>query len=180
MYISQQLKSQNISEYLLYMWQVEDIVRAYKLDIDAIATDYIPRFQLNDEQAAELRQWYEGLIQMMHEEGCEHTGHLQVNQSIIIMLMDLHLQVLKSPKYAFYSAQYYKALPYIVELRNKSNGQDKCEIENCFDALYGIMLLKMQGKPVSAETEVAISHIAKTIGMLSEYYKKDKAGELEL
>lgn len=180
MYISQQLKSQNISEYLLYMWQVEDTIRAYNLDIDAIANDYIPRFQLNEEQSSALREWYEGMIQMMRQEGVEKTGHLQVNQSIIILLMDLHLEILKSPKYAFYSAQYYKALPYIVELRNKSNGQDKCEIENCFDALYGIMLLKMQGKPVSAETEVAISHIARTIAMLSDYYKKDKAGELEL
>ena len=180
MYISEQLKKHNISEYLLYMWQVEDTIRAYNLDIDSIANDYIPRFKLNTEQSKVLCEWYEGMIQMMREEGVEKSGHLQVNKNIIILLMDLHLQVLKSPKYAFYSAQYYKALPYIVELRNKSNGQDKCEIENCFDALYGIMLLKMQGKPVSAETEVAISHIAKTIGMLSEYYKKDKAGELEL
>lgn len=180
MYISEQLKKQNISEYLLYMWQVEDTMRAYNLNIDSIANDYIPRFQLDEERSAALREWYEGMIQMMHEEGVETSGHLQVNQSIIILLMDLHLQVLKSPKHAIYSALYYKALPYIVELRNKSNGQDKCEIENCFDALYGIMLLRMQGKEISPETNTAISNIAKVIGMLSDYYKKDKAGELEL
>lgn len=180
MYLSQTLKQQNISEYLLYMWQVEDTVRAYDLNIDTIAADYIPRFQLDAEKSAALREWYEGMIQMMREEGVETKGHLQVNQSIIILLMDLHLQVLKSPKHAIYSALYYKALPYIVELRNKSNGQDKCEIENCFDALYGIMLLRMQGKTISPQTEVAIQNIAKVIGMLSEYYKKDKAGELEL
>lgn len=180
MYISEQLKKQNIAEYLLYMWQVEDTIRAYNLDIDRITSDYIPRFQLPEEQATALREWYEGMIQMMHEEGVEHTGHLQVNQSIILLLMDLHLQVLKSPKYAVYSALYYKALPYIVELRNKSNGQDKCEIENCFDALYGIMLLRMQGKTITPETEAAISNITKVVAMLSDYYKKDKNSELEL
>lgn len=180
MYISEQLKEQNIAEYLLYMWQVEDTIRAYGLNIDAIAKDYIPRFQLDEDRSAALCEWYEGMIQMMHEEGVETAGHLQVNKSIIIMLMDLHLQVLKSPKYAVYSALYYNALPYIVEIRNKSNGQDKCEIENCFDALYGIMLLRMQGKQISTETDTAISHIAKVISMLSDYYKKDKAGELEI
>jgi len=180
MYISEHLKQQNIAEYLLYMWQVEDTIRAYKLDIEAIASDYIPRFNLDAVQSTQLRDWYEGMIQMMREEGIVNVGHLQVNNSIIVLLMDLHLQILKSPKHTIYSALYYKALPFIVELRNKSNSQDKCEIENCFDALYGIMLLRMQGKPISNETEAAITHITKVIGMLSEYYKKDKAGELEL
>jgi len=180
MYISEELKKENISEYLLYMWQVEDIIRAYNLDIDKIAADYIPRFGLDEEKSAKLREWYEGMIQMMHEEGVEKSGHLQVNQNIIIMLMDLHMEVLKSPKYALYSAQYYKTLPYIVEIRNKSNGQDKCEIENCFDVLYGILLLKAQGKPISAETSVAIENISKLLAVLSDYYVKDKNHELEL
>ena len=30
------------------------------------------------------------------------------------------------------------------------------------------------------ETGVAMEHIAKFVGMLSEYYKKEKEGELEL
>lgn len=180
MYISEELKKENISEYLLYMWQVEDIIRAYGLDIDRIATDYIPRFQLDEARSLALRSWYEGMIQMMHQEGVETKGHLQVNNAIITMLMDLHLQVLKSPKYAIYSAQYYKALPYIVEIRNRSNGQDKCEIENCFDVLYGILLLKAQGKPISPETSVAIDTLSHLLALLSDYYKKDKANELEL
>lgn len=180
MFISEQLKQENISEYLLYMWQVEDIIRAYNLDIDKITEDYIPRFGLDKEKSLQLREWYEGMIQMMHEEGIEKSGHLQVNRNIIIMLMDLHLEVLKSPKYALYSAQYYKTLPYIVEIRNKSNGQDKCEIENCFDVLYGILLLKAQGKTISPETSVAIENISKMLAVLSDYYVKDKNNELEL
>ena len=29
-------KRENIAEYLLYMWQIEDIIRAYGLDPDRI------------------------------------------------------------------------------------------------------------------------------------------------
>ena len=38
MYISQQLKKQNIAEYLLYMWQIEDLIRANRFDMESIRT----------------------------------------------------------------------------------------------------------------------------------------------
>ena len=56
---------------------------------------------------------------------------------------------------------------------------EKGEIETCFDALYGVMLLRAQKKEVSVETATAIDHIAKFIALLSDYYQKDKAGEVE-
>lgn len=180
MYIAEQLKKRNISEYLLYMWQVEDTLRAYGLDSERMANEYIPFFQLDEEKSELLKGWYEILIQMMREEKAEEKGHLQINKNILILLTDLHVQLLKSSKHPFYSAAYYKVLPFIVELRAKSaESQEKNEVENCFDALYGTMLLKMQKKEISAETATAIDNIAKFIGLLSDYYKKDKAGEVE-
>ena len=180
MYIAEQLKKKSIAEYLLYMWQVEDLVRAYGWDAERMAEEYIPQFGLDEEKSRELKGWYENLIQMMREEGVTETGHLQVNKNILILLTDLHAQLLKSSKHPFYSAAYYKALPFMVELRSKSaESQKKNEIENCFDALYGMMLLKAQKKEVSAETATAIDNIAKFIGMLSDYYQKEKEGEVE-
>lgn len=180
MYIAEQLKKKSVAEYLLYMWQVEDTLRAYGLDAKKMAMEYIPQFGLDEAKSETLKGWYESLIQMMREEGVTERGHLQVNKNIIILLTDLHAQLLKSSKHPFYSAAYYKALPFIVELRAKSvESQEKNEIENCFDALYGTMLLRAQKKEVSAETATAMDNIAKFIGMLSEYYKKDKAGEVE-
>ncbi len=183
MYISEQLKKSSIAEYLLYMWQVEDMIRAYQLDIDEIAEHYIPRFELEPEKSVELIGWYESLINMMREEGVEESGHLQINRNVILLLNDLHLQLLKSPKYPFYSAQYYKALPFIVELRQakKNKGEaEKCEIETCFDALYLVMLMRAQKKSIAPETAAAIDNLSKLLAMLSEYYKQDKNNELEL
>ncbi len=180
MYISEQLKKKNIAEYLLYMWQVEDTLRAWGLDADKMAETYIPQFGLDASKSEELKGWYENLIQMMREEGVTEKGHLQVNKNILILLTDLHAQLLKSSKHPFYSAAYYKALPFIVELRAKSpQSQEKNELETCFDALYGVMLLRIQKKPVSSATANAVDHIAKFIGLLSDYYKKDKEGEVE-
>ena len=195
MYIAEQLKRRSVAEYLLYMWQVEDTLRAYGLDVERMAAEYVPQFGLDEEKSEALKGWYESLVEMMREEGVTERGHLQVNKNIIILLSDLHAQLLKSSKHPMYSAMYYKVLPYIVELRGKRekvSGErlavseerlavsgEKGEIENCFDALYGVMLLRAQKKEVSVETGVAMEHIAKFVGMLSEYYKKEKEGELE-
>jgi hypothetical protein len=180
MYIAEQLKKKSVAEYLLYMWQVEDTLRAYGLDVERIDREYVPQFGLDAEKSKALRGWYESLVEMMREEGVTEKGHLQVNKNIIILLNDLHVQLLKSSKHPFYSAAYYKALPFIVELRAKSvESQEKGEIENCFDALYGTMLLRAQKKEISPETATAIDNIAKFIALLSDYYQRDKAGELE-
>ena len=179
MYISQKLQKENIAEYLLYMWQVEDLIRANGLDIDKLQESYLNRFKLEGKEADAQREWYENLIEMMRSEGVQEKGHLQINKSVITMLNDLHNELLKSPKHPYYSAAYYKALPYIVELRNRSNTRDECEIENCFDAMYGLMMLRLQGKPVSEDTKKAMEGISRFLAMLAEYYKKDKKGEVE-
>ena len=180
MFISQKLQKENIAEYLLYMWQVEDLIRANGLDIDKLQESYLNRFKLEGREADAQREWYENLIEMMRSEGVQEKGHLQINKSVITMLNDLHNELLKSPKHPYYSAAYYKALPYIVELRNRSNTRDECEIENCFDAMYGLMMLRLQGKPVSEDTKKAMEDISRFLAMLAEYYKKDKKGEVEL
>ena len=180
MFISQKLQKENIAEYLLYMWQVEDLIRANGLDIDKLQESYLNRFKLEGKEADAQREWYENLIEMMRSEGVQEKGHLQINKSVITMLNDLHNELLKSPKHPYYSAAYYKALPYIVELRNRSNTRDECEIENCFDAMYGLMILRLQGKPVSEDTKKAMEDISRFLAMLAEYYKKDKKGDVEL
>ena len=180
MYISKELTKKNIAEYLLYMWQVEDQIRANNLSLDSIKENIISTYNLSEELKAPLIEWYGNLVEMMRTEGVSQTGHLQINKNTIIMLTDLHLRLLESPKVPFYSAAYYKALPFIVEFRTKSNGQEKPELENCFDALYMVWMMKLQKRELSAETLKATAEISKFISMLSLYYKEDEEGRLKL
>ena len=62
MYIAKILKDKNIAEYLLYMWQVEDIIRAYHLDIDELKDKYLNRFETKGENEKELVEWYSYLL----------------------------------------------------------------------------------------------------------------------
>lgn len=178
MFVAQELRKKSIAEYLLYMWQVEDIIRAYGCSLPVIRKQYIDRFDYTDEQKAEELDWFGNLIRMMNEEGKREQGHLQINQNTLQDMTELHLQLLQSSKFPFYNAEYYKVLPFIVELRHKGNEQAG-EIEVCFDALYGVMILRLQQKPVSAETEHAVKEISTFVGMLSDYYIKDRTEGLD-
>lgn len=178
MFIAQELRKKSIAEYLLYMWQMEDLIRAYGCSLARIRREYIDQFDYTDEQKDEETDWFGNLIRMMNEEGRRQEGHLQINKIIVKDLADLHNRLMLSGKFPFYNAEYYKVLPFIVELRNKGD-KEVNEIENCLDALYGVMLLRLQQKPVSDETESAIKEITTFIGMLSDYYIKDRTEGLD-
>ena len=180
MFISRELRKKNIAEYLLYMWQVEDLLRANGLSIEKVKTSLVEPYGLDDAASAELCLWYENIIEMMRQEGVKESGHLQINKNVIINLTDLHLRLLKSPKVPFYSAAYYKALPFIVEFRTKSEGREKNELENCFDALYMVWLMRLQKREINEETLKATAEIGKFISMLSLYFKEEEEGKLDL
>ncbi len=172
-------KRENIAEYLLYMWQIEDLIRANQLDIDKIQENIIDKYSdLDEARRKEMREWYESLIDMMRREGVVESGHLQLNKNVIIALDDLNRRLLADSKFASYSAQFYHTLPIIVELRAKAGENKAGEIETCFNALYGILMLRLQGKEISEETKQATAQISKFLALLSHYYKLDYNNEL--
>ncbi|MDE7160727.1 MAG: DUF4924 family protein [Muribaculaceae bacterium] len=180
MYTASQKKRENIAEYLLYLWQIEDLIRANHLDIDEIKRTIIDRYtDLDEARRKELTEWYESLIDMMRREGVEKKGHLQINKNTLNDLADLHRRLLTDPKFADYGAEFYRTLPYIVELRAKAGDEKAGEIETCFNALYGILMLRLAGKEISEDTLTATKQISKLLALLAHYYKKDYNNELE-
>lgn len=179
MIIASKKRKENIAEYLLYMWQIEDLIRANDLDIDKIRTSVIARFpDLSEAQRKEMEQWYESLIDMMHREGVEKSGHLQLNKNTIIHLEDIHRALLADPKFAEYSSAFYKALPFIVELRAKSGENPAGEIETCFNALYGLLMMRLRQKEISTETLEAVKQISGFIALLAHYVRLDDENKL--
>ncbi len=162
------------------MWQVEDIIRANGLSLEKVKERLVTPYGLAPDTEVELVEWYSNLIEMMRLEDVKETGHLQINRNVIINLADLHHRLLKSQKVPFYSAAYYKALPFIVEFRSKSDGREKSELENCFDALYIVWMMKLQKREINEGTLKATAEISRFISMLSLYFKEDEEGRLDL
>lgn len=181
MFTASQKKKDNIAEYLLYMWQIEDLVRAYGLDLDRIVAEIVEKHtSLSAEEKKQMTEWYDSLIDMMRREGVEKGGHLQINKNVILALTDLSNRLLKDSRYRDYADEYQKVLPMIVELRAKAGEEKSGEIETLFNALYGVLLLRLQGKEISPQTLEAMKTVSHFLALLAKYYKKDFNNELEL
>ena len=180
MFVAQRLREENIAEYLLYMWQVEDLLRAFHLDFDALDSGYLSRFKdLAPERREALQTWYKDLISMMRSEGVAEKGHLQICKNVVTNLSDLHSQLMASTKFPYYHAAYNQALPTIVALRTRNGNREENEFDTCFSFMYGVVLLRLQQKSVSEETAKGLKSLTTWIGMLSDYYKQDKQEPIE-
>lgn len=178
MIIASQKRKENIAEYLLYMWQIEDIIRANDLDINKIIANVVDRYDLSPEQRKSMIEWYESLIDMMRRENVVTSGHLQINKNVLGQLVALHQQILKDPRFADYHELFYRTLPYIVELRGKAGDTPAGEIETCFNALYGMLLLKLQKKEITPQTLEAIAQISRFISLLARDFHLDEEDKL--
>ncbi len=172
MLIARQKKEENIAEYIIYMWQLEDLLRANQLDIEKIQQLIIDPYPVDEATKKEMREWYENLIQMMKLEHVEEKGHLQFIKNTVEDLNDLHMELLQKPKEIQYNALFFKTLPFLVEFRGKAKaGEETNDVELSLQALYGVLMLKLQKKEVTAETMTAVKQISQLLAVLAQKYK---------
>ena len=178
MLIAQQKQSENIAEYILYMWQVEDMIRACKLDIEIIQERIVN--PMVDEEAIrkEIRNWYADLISKLKLQGKEKTGHLRGLDEIFIEINYLHGTLIGLLGDEKYKSIYQTAMPLIEDFKNISNTKNITDIEVCFNGMYAKLMLRLQNKPISPETEEAFNAFAQVLGYLSAKYKLMKEGKL--
>lgn len=179
MLIAQQKLEENIAEYILYMYQVEDIIRAYNFDLEAIINNYV-RPQLPDETfIPQYTQWYKGLIQDIKNQQKQKSGHLLELNEILVELSFLHNTLLVQVNDSKYKGLVEAAQPYIDEFKQKSNLKDKNDVELLFGAMYMKLLLRLQKKEISPETEEAFDAMRVMLAYLARSYHKMKSGEMD-
>jgi len=179
MFIARKLKKENICEYLLYMWQVEDLIRAFGLNIDMLNERIIASYPVSADERKSLYNWYESLIEMMRLENVQSEGHLQLNKNIMSELDELHGLLLRSGKDAGYNAKFYHVLPFISQLRRQQKNSQISDLELSFNFQYGIMLLRMKKVVITPETLQVQTEISKFMVLLAKNYQLYKSGELD-
>lgn len=173
MLIAREKKKSNIAEYILYMWQVEDMLRGLGLDINRVNNELIARFQVDEKTAQEMYDWYDNLIEMMRMEKVEQTGHIQVLRNDVNELTELHFFLLHEVHDMRYQQIVSGAAMNLVEFRTKAGvGNEVSDVELALNALYGHLMLRLQKKEVSAQTLQAMEAFGKMISYLAARYKK--------
>jgi hypothetical protein len=179
MLIAQKKIKENIAEYILYMYQIEDVIRAYKFDLDAILENYV-KPQLPDESfVSQYSKWYSGLINNMISQRIEKSGHLHEINEVMIEISYLHTTLINIVKDEKYKALFENALPNLNDFKEKSNLKDKNDIELAFHALYMKLLLRLQKKEISAESEEAFDTMRILLAYLARAYHQMKNGSID-
>ncbi len=172
MLIAQEKRRTNIAEYVLYMWQVEDVIRAYNFDIELIDENIISQFDKPDHIKKEIKNWYANLILMMHEEYIKEKGHLKFVKDITNDLNNLHIELLTKKKDAKYTELYRYAEENIRDFKNKLQDPGLNEVEICLSGLYALLLLRLQKRRIHSETTQAMMTFSYLLAMLSKIYKE--------
>lgn len=174
MIIAQKKRKENIVEYMLYMWQVENLIRANNLDMDKIEQTIISKYNITDETLRkEVYDWWDNLTEMMRIEKRESSGHLQITQMLMNDVYNYHLHLLTLPEEIPYQNAFQNAWPDLSSLITKiPNGEKLHHVELALTAIYDYFLLKLQQKTILADTTNAIVRISHFMAILSAKYLK--------
>lgn len=178
MFIAHEKFNTNIIEYVLYMFQIEDIIRTNHLNLDELDKNIISGYRVSAEQLYQVREWYQKLIAQMQKEDVTDSGHIASLKEIMHRINDMHIDLLNKLEEERYIEHYQWAKPIIKELKEKMNDPSLTEIEVCLNGLYGFMLLRIQGKEITSETSEAITFFTHMLRYLSKKYHENTAQQL--
>jgi len=170
MLLAKELRKTNIAEYILYMWQIEDLLRACSFNPETIYRQLVKRYSADDDTSKEIAVWYNNLAVMMEKEHVQEKGHLQVFANLINDLNDFHLRMLQVQNDQEYIRLYELNRNAIIEISQKFESQNENEVGACLNAIYGVLLLKMKKAEISQQTLTTVEGFGKMIGHLSARY----------
>lgn len=170
MLIAQELRKTNIAEYILYMWQVEDLLRACSFNPELIEKKLVSRFNVDDKTSSAVADWYNNLAIVMEKEHIRESGHLQAISNLVNDLNEFHLKLIETQSDGHYMKLYHLNQNAISEFVGKSGKSVENEVQSCLSALYGVLLLKLKNAEISFLTQNTIEGFGRMIGHLSARY----------
>ena len=179
--LEQPLFRENVAEYILYLWQLEDLLRALQFSPEAIFSTLIaPRKDIADEQKHVFLLWYMDIANLLHQEGKDEKGHLEHTLHLIGDLHDLHLQLMKLPVGEHYRRTYARLEPELPRLRAVLGNPGMNDTELCFRALYAAMLYRIKGEGDKSAVGDVVELISPVVAELADLYGKVERGEIDL
>jgi hypothetical protein len=172
MLLAQHLKQTNIAAYVLYLWQMEDLLRAINFDTTKAKAFLIKESDNNEEDIKNTELWIESLVEMMHKEKVETSGHIQVVINVMNEIEEFHQQLLRNNDGPYIHA-FILAQPNIISYKAKSSQSSRPDTHVCFEAMYWLMLARLSKKEASPATVEAIETMSKMLDLLSKRYNEE-------
>jgi hypothetical protein len=180
MLIAKEKRKTNIPEYILYMWQVEDLIRAHQFNMDLIEHNLISQYAQPERIKNDIRDWFANLMLMMYREGIREKGHLSFLKTLVADLNDMHIRLLRHPDEEKYREVLRKAADNIDDFKKKAGNPQAGDIETCLNALYGLLILRLKKQTISKVTESGMGTFSRLLALLSHKFLEAERGEREI
>lgn len=169
--IAERKKSENIGEYLVYMYQMEDLIRSYQGNMEEIGQYVVSHYPVSEEEKETIKTWFADLAASMKQQELMQKGHLEELNQLVANLLQLHYQLLKSD--ANYVATFHLAKPHLLDAIEAAAGEDVGnEIQICLNGVYGLLLCRLLGKPVNDHQLEAADAFGNVLSHLNFSYQQ--------
>lgn len=170
MNIAEKKKESNIAEYIVHMYQTEDLIRAYNFNLDDIREYVIQHIPGDEVEKEALAVWYQDVMKEMKQDGIEKSGHLNSVQVIVDELSEIY-EDLQSTDTAFEEV-HKNSKKHIDKNMELAQGKVINEVQICLNGVYGLLLLRMNGKKVSDDLMESINSFGDVLSYLSFKYRQ--------
>lgn len=173
--VAEKKKAQNIPEYIIYMYQMEDLLRAYNFNLDDVRQYVISHYPVSETEKIETTIWFSDLAFEMKNAKVEETGHLPKTQELVDQLASIHWSLLKTDR--DYFDLYQNAKPHLIQLIFEAGEKaPKHEIQMAINAIYGQLLARLRSREVPADILEATDTFGDLLSYLNwAYFNSEEA-----
>ena len=165
-------RQENIAEYIIHMYQTEDLILSYEFDLNHIDQYVIRHMSQDEEVRKQILLWYASVIDKMKSEGIsDGSVRLSSTQAYVDKLTEIHHTLIKSD--SEYQNIFGVAQSDIETHITLSGNTITNPVQICINGLYGMLLLKLNGKKINENDEKKLKKFGAILAFLSEVYKKD-------
>ena len=155
MTIADSKKRTHIVDFILYTWQMEDLIRAAQFQPRLLEEWAENQAQAEGTDPDAERQWLMALAEDLRQSGAVEKGHATLVKDAMAELAHLHELLLGMLQDSQYQEAFEQAKPLLEDLSDRLPTQAH-PVEQLALALYGWMVLRLKKEAISAETEAAM------------------------
>ncbi|SHN27017.1 protein of unknown function [Cyclobacterium lianum] len=171
--IADKKKQENIVEYILYLYRMEDLIRAYHFDMQEVEKYVLGHQKVDARDRSESLNWLKGMARDMKEIGIQEKGHLPHVQRVVDQLASIHWELIRTDP--TYFALYKKTQSHLLSLISEAGDEDPGhEVQLYIHTLYGLLLSKLNGRKAAEEILEAASCFGDALAYLNAVYMKAK------
>ncbi|MCH6234839.1 DUF4924 family protein [Cognataquiflexum rubidum] len=174
--VAEKKKAQNIPEYIIYMYQMEDLLRVYNFSMEDIRQYVISHYPISEAEKSEAAVWFSDMALDMENAKVEESGHLPQTQELVDKLASIHWTLLKTDK--DYFDLYQKAKPHFIRLLLEAGeNAPKHEIQIALNAIYGQLLARLRSREVPDDILEATDTFGDILSYLNWEYFNQQEGK---